>query len=88
MAARKDSRLKKQHREAIQTSMLIKRLSDHALGNVEMTATQVRAAEALIRKTLPDLKATELTGPDGGPIEYNPKPFGYLGDTAEDNTGD
>jgi hypothetical protein len=30
-----------------------------------MTATQVRAAEALIRKRLPDLKAIEHTGEDG-----------------------
>ena len=45
--------------------MLIKRLQDHALGKVEMTATQVRAAESLIRKNLPDLKAIEHTGEDG-----------------------
>jgi hypothetical protein len=28
----------------------------------------LRAAEILSRKVLPDLKATELTGKDGGPI--------------------
>lgn len=45
--------------------MLINRLQDHALGKVEMSATQVRAAEALIRKSLPDLKSVEWTGEDG-----------------------
>ncbi len=29
---------------------------------------RLRAAEILSRKVLPDLKATELTGKDGGPI--------------------
>ena len=30
-----------------------------------MTATQVKAAESLIKKRLPDLKAIEHTGEDG-----------------------
>ena len=29
---------------------------------------RIRAAEILSRKVLPDLKATELTGKDGGPV--------------------
>ena len=29
---------------------------------------RLRAAEILSRKVLPDLKATELTGKDGGPV--------------------
>ena len=62
MAARKDSRLKTQHREAIKTSMIINRLTDHIDKNVELSATQVTAALGLLRKTLPDLKATEISG--------------------------
>jgi hypothetical protein len=42
--------------------MLINRLISHALGEVEMTQTQVRAVEILLRKTLPDLSAVENTG--------------------------
>lgn len=61
MAARKDSRIKKHHREAIQTSMLIKRLDDYALGNVKMEPGQVTAALGLLRKSLPDLSAIEQT---------------------------
>lgn len=49
-------------RERIRTSLLVRRLWQHALGEVEMTATQVRSAEILLRKTLPDLTATELSG--------------------------
>jgi hypothetical protein len=34
-----------------------------------MTQTQLRAAEVLLKKTLPDQTAQEITGPDGGPVE-------------------
>lgn len=55
------TRLRKTHqddvRAKIQTSQLVNRLTDHALGKVELTATQVRAIEVLIKKTLPDLQA-------------------------------
>lgn len=49
-------------RERIKTSMLVNRLTDHALGKIKMEASQVRAIEILLRKTLPDLQATELSG--------------------------
>jgi hypothetical protein len=48
-------------RERIQTTQLVKRLQGHALGEVEMTQTQLRAAEILLRKTLPDLSQTDVT---------------------------
>lgn len=69
MAARLNKRLATQTRDAIQTSMLIKRLTDHVLGDVELSTSQVRGIEVLLKKTLPDLKSTELTGEGGGPIE-------------------
>lgn len=65
MAARLTKRLADQTRDAIQTSMLIKRLTSHVVGEVELSQTQVRGIEVLLRKTLPDLKATEYTGTDG-----------------------
>jgi len=40
--------------------MIADRLDKHILGEVEMTATQIRAAEILLNKTLPNLSATEL----------------------------
>lgn len=49
-------------RERIKTSVIADRLSKHVLGQIEMSPTQVRAAEILLRKTVPDLSATELTG--------------------------
>ena len=52
-------------RERIQSSMLINALSDHALGKNDMSATQVRAAEILLRKSVPDLQSVELSSGDG-----------------------
>lgn len=56
-------------RKKIQASQLVNRLTAHALGEIEMTASQVRAAEILLRKSVPDLTAMELSGPDGDPVE-------------------
>jgi hypothetical protein len=53
------TRLRKTHqddvRTKIQTSQLINRLQDHALGKIVLEPTQIKAIEVLIRKTLPDL---------------------------------
>ena len=38
---------------------------DCAEGKVELNAQQVNSAKTLLNKVLPDLKAIELTGPDG-----------------------
>jgi len=75
MAARKDSRLKTQHREAIKTSMIINRLTDHIDGEVEMSATQVSAGLGLLRKVLPDLKAMEHSGDPDNPVGVLPFEF-------------
>lgn len=56
-------------RDKIRTSMLINRLQNHVAGRIEMSATQLRAAEVLLRKTLPDQQATQVSGPDGVPLE-------------------
>lgn len=49
-------------RERIRVSMLRHRLENHVLGRIEMSPTQVRAAEILLRKCLPDLNAVEHSG--------------------------
>lgn len=62
------ARMRKTHqddvRAKIKTSQLVNRLEDHALGNVELSATQIKAIEVLIRKTLPDLQAIALGAGD------------------------
>ena len=41
--------------------MLVERLTSHVLGNCDMSTTQVRAAQILLNKTLPDLQSIEST---------------------------
>lgn len=67
------ARLRKTHqddvRAKIQTSQLINRLESHALGTLDLSATQIKAIEVLIKKTLPDLQSIELTGDPDNPVE-------------------
>ncbi|MDD9901058.1 MAG: hypothetical protein OXT65_08785 [Alphaproteobacteria bacterium] len=44
-------------RRAVNALLLIEALEQHVLGEKEMTATQVSAALALLKKTLPDISA-------------------------------
>ena len=62
MATRLNKRQADSTRLKIQTSQLINRLTDHINGTVELSSTQVRAAEILLKKSLPDLTSQELTG--------------------------
>lgn len=47
-------------RARIQAAALVKRLQAHVLGELDMSPTQVRAAEVLLNKVLPNLQAAEL----------------------------
>ncbi len=69
MAARKRPGLSENTRLRIKTTMLVKRLTDHVVGNCEMSASQVRAAEILLRKTLPDVQTVQLEGGEN-PIQH------------------
>lgn len=46
-------------RAKIQASQLVNRLQNHVFGKCELTPTQVRCAEILLRKSIPDLSSTE-----------------------------
>ena len=60
MAARKNKiRHDESTRLKIKSSQLANRLQLHALGGCDMSSTQVRAAEILLRKTTPDLSQVE-----------------------------
>ncbi len=76
MAARLRLKHQDEVREKIRASQLVNRLEDHVLGEVEMTSTQVSAALGLLKKCVPDLSATELTGEDGGAVEMSLKVTG------------
>jgi hypothetical protein len=48
-------------RQRIRVSKIVRRLIDHSMGLNEMSATQIRAAEILLKKAMPDLSAVEYT---------------------------
>lgn len=53
---------------------LMNRLQRHANGEIEMTTSQIRAAEVYLKKTLPDLASTQHTGDKENPISFT---FGW-----------
>jgi hypothetical protein len=82
MPARLNPKQDERCRDAIQTTQLLRRLNAFALGHrdpaggnsanpeapCQMSEGQIRAAVALLRKTIPDLAVTAHVGEDGGPI--------------------
>ncbi len=60
MAARKNTAHLQKTRDKIRTTQLLNRLQDHVVGKVEMTSSQIRAAEILLNKTLPNLQAQTI----------------------------
>lgn len=58
-------------RAKIQTSQLLNRLNDHVFGQgdnaVEISQTQMKAIEILLRKSLPDLSAVTVSGDPDNP---------------------
>jgi hypothetical protein len=79
MAVRKRLAHDQKTREKIQTSQLINRLTSHVLGEVDLSSSQVTAALGLIRKTLPDLQATEYSGEIEGNLTHNLIQVEYIG---------
>jgi len=67
-------RLNKLHtdeiRSKIQTSQLINRLTDHALGKgEEISMSRMKAIEILLRKSLPDLSSVQISGDAENPMK-------------------
>ncbi len=60
MAERLNKRQADTTRAKIQASQLINRLQNHVDGNCEMSTSQLRAAEILLKKSLPDLQSVEV----------------------------
>src|SRR5882724_9174796 len=46
----------------IKASKLMDRLHQHGMGEIQMSSTQIRAAEVFIKKVIPDLSAIEHSG--------------------------
>lgn len=69
------ARLRKTHqddvRAKIQASQLINVLQNHALGltEEEIPASRMKAIEILLKKSVPDLSAIELSGDKDAPLK-------------------
>ena len=57
-----------EHRVKIKNSNILNALVEHVEGNREMSATQVSAGLGLLRKVMPDLAATQITGDEDSPL--------------------
>lgn len=62
-------RMSDAHRVKIQNSNVLNALMEHVEGKREMSATQVTAGVALLRKVLPDLQSTTLLGDEESPLK-------------------
>ena len=69
------ARIRKKHqdevRAKIQASQLINRLQNHALSTEvdELKPSQLKAIEILLKKSVPDLQSTEITGDSDSPMQ-------------------
>jgi hypothetical protein len=75
MPARKTPLLDQRVREKIQASMLIRALHDCVAGRNQMTSVQVRAAEVLLKKVVPDLASVEYSGETTVKYEISGEPM-------------
>jgi len=48
------------HTLAKRAGQIASRLSQHATGDVEMTSTQIKAAQVILNKIVPDLQSTQI----------------------------
>lgn len=71
MAARKRKvQLTDAWKDKIRVSVISGRLYDHMQGKCEMSATQIKAADILLKKLVPDVGRVEHSGLDGGAIQH------------------
>ncbi len=60
--------MSEEHRVKIQNSNILSALIAHACGEREMSATQVSAGLGLLKKVMPDLAATTISGDEDNPL--------------------
>lgn len=60
-------------REKIKISQIVNRLQEHAEGNCEMSATQVKAAQVLLDRVLPTISVQDITTNQADPTTYQDK---------------
>ena len=71
MAARLNKRHSEEVRARIQASLLVNRLHSCAMGEVELTSTQVNAINSLLDRSVPKLSQIQHVGDETQPIRIN-----------------
>ena len=66
------TRLNKFHadwvKQKIQASQLVNRLQSCAMGEIELSKEQIRCIEILLKKSIPDLAAVQVSGDEENPV--------------------
>lgn len=68
MPARLNRMHSEQVRMKIQASVLIDRLQKHVTGDIEMTPSQITAAQVLLDRSVPKLSQIQHTGDSENPV--------------------
>lgn len=68
MAARLNKRHSEDVRAKIQASVLIDRMHRHVMGTLDMTSTQVNAANSLLDRSVPKLSQIQHIGDENNPL--------------------
>jgi hypothetical protein len=74
MAARKRKvKLTETWKDGLRATIVMKRLYDCALGEIDMTSEQLSAAKTILAKMVPDLARVDntLSAPEGGPVDFS-----------------
>jgi hypothetical protein len=71
MAARHDRIHSERVRERIKTTTILERVQGHALGELEMTPSQLTAAFGLLDRTVPKLSQVQHVGDPDQPVELH-----------------
>jgi hypothetical protein len=75
MAARLNPHHSDMVRQKIQASVLVDRLHKHVMGEIEMTASQITAAQTLLDRSVPKLQQIQHSGDSDNPVAMT---FGWM----------
>ena len=81
MAARLNPRHSDEIRRKIQASVIVTRFHKHFMGELEMTASQIKSGEILLDRSVPKLQQIQHAGHDGGQLVVQVVKFADSSDT-------
>jgi hypothetical protein len=63
--------LTEQWKERIKAGVILDRLTKHVAGKIKMSTSQVRAADILLKKVMPDLSKADVDNTHSGNVNVN-----------------